>query len=134
MFQSLITHIEANAIHVIKTQHTPHRAVFTANYKRERLVLERRRNGRVFAVLRVLNEHADRLPIPSLAGGGRQVCMIVRTDEGEYDGMKIVSWRMDEEYDTIRFNLKSTSFPLVAVMRLANALNMEAVPVETTDE
>ncbi len=127
MFQSLITHIEANAIHVMKTQEIPGQAVFIAkeNSKRERLVLMEGEEKSVFATLHVLDKHVEKLAIPSLAWEqARLPGLVVRTADGEYDTMAIVSWRKLGNYHTIRFDVGHFRFPYEAVVRLAMALDL----------
>jgi DNA relaxase NicK len=134
MFQSLIDTIVYHAQNVKQTRQTLDRAVFTAKdqFKRERLVLEKHGNGasaKVFAVLHVLNEHAAQLPIPSASGvhKRRLSSMIVHMLDGEYDCVTIVSRRVGDNYNTIRFDMGSTRFPHTTALRLANALDMVVV-------
>jgi hypothetical protein len=127
MFQSLIKHIEANAKHVKKTQEIPGQAVFIAKEtpQRERLVLMQGEKESVFATLHVLDKHVKKLAIPSLAWEQvRLPGLVVRTAEGEYDTMAIVSWRKLGNYHTIRFDVGHFRFPYEAVVRLANALDL----------
>jgi hypothetical protein len=127
MFQSLIEHIEAEAKHVKKTQQTPEQAVFIAKEtpQRERLVLMEGEEKSVFATLHVLDKHVEKLAIPSMAWEQvRLPGLVVRTAEGEYDTMAIVSWRKLGNYHTIRFDVGHFRFPYEAVVRLANALDL----------
>ena len=127
MFQSLIAHIEAEAKHVKKTQQMPGQVVFIAkeNSRRERLVLMEGEKGSVFATLHLLDKHVVKLAIPSLAWEQvRLPGLVVRTAEGEYDTMAIVSWRKSRKYHTIRFDVGHFRFPYDAVVRLALALDL----------